>query len=286
METEISRILVGVEGDREGRDAVALGVTLARVLDATLVLAGIYKTALGPASYGYELASRKETEQRLERVAAGLPDDVRHETRTAVAMSVVQGLHELAEHAGAGLLVIGPTRHNRLVRVLSGDLTTALFQAAPCAVAIAPEGAAESLPDDAPRTIGVAYVPTLEGTDALATGAELARRTGGRLRILHAGPADAVEEALLEGARCAVADAGDAGFDVAVETVLLDGLEPAELLRTAAEDLDLLVMGSRGYGPALRTLLGSVTAAVVHTCPCPVLVVPRGARVPAALAIS
>jgi nucleotide-binding universal stress UspA family protein len=284
VETEISRILVGVEGDREGRDAVALGVTLARVFGAKLVLAGIYKTALGPASYGYELASRKETEQRLERVAAGLPDDVRHETRTAVAMSVVQGLHELAEHTGAGLLVIGPTRHNRLVRVLSGDLTTALFQAAPCAVAIAPEGAAESLPDDAPRTIGVAYVPTLEGTDALATGAELARRAGGRLRILHAGPADAVEEALLEGARLAVADAGDAGF--AVETVLLDGLEPAELLRTAAEDLDLLVMGSRGYGPALRTLLGSVTAAVVHTCPCPVLVVPRGARVPAALAIS
>jgi nucleotide-binding universal stress UspA family protein len=66
---------------------------------------------------------------------------------------------------------------------------------------------------------------------------------------------------------------------ISVETLLLDGVEPDVLLRAAGEDLRLLVMGSRGYGPARRALLGSVSAGVVHDIACPVMVVPRGARV-------
>jgi nucleotide-binding universal stress UspA family protein len=95
------------------------------------------------------------------------------------------------------------------------------------------------------------------------------------VRILHAGPATAASEQLLEDARSTV----PAG--VAAETVLLDGVAPDALLREASQDLRLLVMGSRGYGPARRVLLGSVSAGVVHGAACPVLVVPRGARVPA-----
>jgi nucleotide-binding universal stress UspA family protein len=38
---------------------------------------------------------------------------------------------------------------------------------------------------------------------------------------------------------------------------------------------DLLVAGSRGYGPVRRVLLGSVSTQLVHQAHCPVLVVPR-----------
>jgi len=48
---------------------------------------------------------------------------------------------------------------------------------------------------------------------------------------------------------------------------------------------DLLMVGSRSYGPFARTLLGSVSSTLIHTAPCPVLVVPRPhhAKVPAEL---
>jgi nucleotide-binding universal stress UspA family protein len=41
--------------------------------------------------------------------------------------------------------------------------------------------------------------------------------------------------------------------------------------------VDLLVVGSRGYGPAMRTMLGSVAAELIARAPCPVLVYPRAA---------
>lgn len=51
---------------------------------------------------------------------------------------------------------------------------------------------------------------------------------------------------------------------------------PAETLASACEDgVDLLVAGSRGYGPLARVLLGSVTTGLTGMAPCPVIVVPR-----------
>ena len=65
---------------------------------------------------------------------------------------------------------------------------------------------------------------------------------------------------------------------VSTESLLLHG-DPAETLAEATSDLDLLVLGSRGYGPVKGTLLGSVSARVMAAASCPVLVVPRGAGV-------
>jgi nucleotide-binding universal stress UspA family protein len=50
----------------------------------------------------------------------------------------------------------------------------------------------------------------------------------------------------------------------------------ANELAYAGNDLDLLVTGSRGYGPARRLMLGSTSARLVREAPCPVLVLARG----------
>jgi nucleotide-binding universal stress UspA family protein len=51
---------------------------------------------------------------------------------------------------------------------------------------------------------------------------------------------------------------------------------PAETLAEACGDgVDLLVAGSRRYGPLARVLLGSASAKLIELSPSPVLVVPR-----------
>ncbi|MFP5366741.1 MAG: universal stress protein [Actinomycetes bacterium] len=53
---------------------------------------------------------------------------------------------------------------------------------------------------------------------------------------------------------------------------------PATVLLKAAEDADLLVVGSRGFGGFTGLLLGSVSTQVLHHSPCPVLVVRTRSR--------
>jgi nucleotide-binding universal stress UspA family protein len=54
--------------------------------------------------------------------------------------------------------------------------------------------------------------------------------------------------------------------------------EPVQkLLEDAEMGVDLLVLGSRGFGPVMRLLIGSVSSRVIREAPCPVLVVPRPA---------
>ena len=69
------------------------------------------------------------------------------------------------------------------------------------------------------------------------------------------------------------------GTDVAIEAEVFIG-EPAEALTTVSGNLDLLVMGSRGYGPLKAVLLGGVSRQVAAQAHCPVIVLPRGVRAP------
>jgi nucleotide-binding universal stress UspA family protein len=50
------------------------------------------------------------------------------------------------------------------------------------------------------------------------------------------------------------------------------------LAAASASGVDLLVAGSRGYGPLHAVVAGSVSRHLAHHAACPVLVVPRGAR--------
>ncbi len=68
------------------------------------------------------------------------------------------------------------------------------------------------------------------------------------------------------------------GIDAAGE-MLRGEAGPALVAWAAESDVDLIVVGSRGYGPVARVLLGSVAAKLMREAPCPVLVVPRPAGV-------
>ena len=61
---------------------------------------------------------------------------------------------------------------------------------------------------------------------------------------------------------------------VSCSTVAADGLAVDEICRRASEsDAQLIVVGSHGWGAARRLFSGSVSTGLVHSAPCPVLVV-------------
>jgi nucleotide-binding universal stress UspA family protein len=77
--------------------------------------------------------------------------------------------------------------------------------------------------------------------------------------------ADVAESAEAEGVRCS--------------TVVAQGFAVEEICRKAGEyDAQLIVVGSHGWGAARRLLSGSVSTGLVHSAPCPVLVVRPRAR--------
>ena len=81
-----------------------------------------------------------------------------------------------------------------------------------------------------------------------------------------------VEELLGEVAEAA----GEAG--VKCSTIAAEGVASDEICRIASErGAQLIAVGSHGWGAAKRFLSGSVSTGLVHTAPCPVLVV-RGTR--------
>jgi nucleotide-binding universal stress UspA family protein len=67
------------------------------------------------------------------------------------------------------------------------------------------------------------------------------------------------------------------GVEVEIDAVIGD---PAEVLVDLSRHIDLLVCGSRGYGPVRGVLLGSVSRRIVREVHRPVTVLPRGVRAP------
>ena len=148
------------------------------------------------------------------------------------------------------------------------------------AVAIAPTGCREQ--PRWVRRIGVGYDGSPESRHALRVGRALARETGARLSGFQAvwlpsylfigstPDEDTSLENMLAEARAELA-----ALDV--EPHVTDG-RAAEELALYSTSLDLLVVGSRSYGPLGRAVHGSTTQQLVGSARCPLLVLTSGTR--------
>jgi nucleotide-binding universal stress UspA family protein len=293
-------VLVGYDPIACDRAPVAFGVAAARFTGAPLTIVsvhGVREDRLAARQMGEELLA--DAAETLEELEAELhAQGVAAEYRDVEGTSAPRALHELAEAEDAGLLVIGSTRHGAVGRLLPGSTAQRLMHGAPCPIAVVPH---EWKPGNGLKTIGVAYVDTDEGREALRGAHALARRAGAALRVLSVArvrfAAHAETEPRTAGrrgkdfdevegehrvlaekaARDAVAELeGDVAVDVDAFTE-----DPAQTLIDVSESLDLLVCGSRGYGPLRAVLLGGVSRRVAAEARCPVILLPRG--VPASL---
>jgi nucleotide-binding universal stress UspA family protein len=287
------KFIVGYDGSDQAQDALELGRMLAGATGASLLLVHVFRRDI-PIVPGWEAhidAVRAESERVLDDAVSKL-EGVEVETHAVGSSSPAWGLQELAETEGADLIVVGTSHRGRIGRVLPGTTSDRLFAGAPCAVAIAPLGFSDRSADDL-RVIGVAFDGSGESEAALAEAARLGEAARATLRVfavaepnIHFGypPVPATydhEEALRsmkEHLDHVMAKALEAlPRELRASGQVLSG-NAAELIASKAEEgVDLLVTGSRGYGPARRVLIGSVSSKLARSSPSPLMVVPRTA---------
>jgi nucleotide-binding universal stress UspA family protein len=268
-------VIVGVDGGPTGADAVALAKVLV-AQDGELALAHVYALtpyrgasgAYGPAEHAASMALLEQA-----REAAGVDAELVDIT----ASSVGRGLHYLSETREADLLVVGSSAQGLVGRVLVGDITRGALIGAPCAVAVAPIGHADAT--GALATIGVGYDGTPESEAALALARELAAIRGASVSVLTVVEPSAVAGLLRTADE---ADYEEEIADARAALAKLEGVEGQVVMGWAGEELasfgehvDLLIVGSRAYGPIRRLMFGGVATHLASNAPCPLVVLPR-----------
>jgi nucleotide-binding universal stress UspA family protein len=272
------RIVVGYNATPQGDDGIALGVRLAEATGADLILGYVFpqQPPWFSSTRPYQRALREETRGVFDAASDLVPDSIHHQALPLGSGSPARGLHDLAEGEHGDLLVLGSTHRGPAGRVLIGTVAEVLLTGAPCAVAIAPHGYRERGSEPI-ATVGAAFDGSPEGETVLDHADRLARSLECSLRAIAVAEAHLLRHDdsphPLEGRLAQAVE--DLGRSHDTETLLLKG-EPAKALAEAGGDVDLLIAGSRGYGPMRHVLLGSVSARLMRSCPCPLIVVPRG----------
>ena len=284
----MSTILIGVDPTARSEDAIALGRRFARPGAGRVIVASVT-----PA----DRPRRDEAHATVRRMSGLLAGVAPERIRTAVVAgrTPAQALYELAGTERASVLVVGSTHRVRLGRTQPGGTGERLLRGAPCAVALAPHGYRSQAEQPISR-VGVAFDGSTESRAAFAAALSAAQAGGAVLEVITVmgtpfdGPGVV---AAAPGLSFVLADANaelrrqqqDAMTDlpggVRAEPVELEG-EPAAALAEHSAGLDLLFVGSRGYGPLRAVVEGGTSGALLRLADCPVIVLPRGLEAPLA----
>lgn len=295
-------IVIGFDGGQSGLDAVAFGMRWCRSTGDSAVVAGVYPSEMPSAlaqAYGaydrdWNAFEREEVQILLDEAKPHVSPDVSTTFEPVASTSSANGLATLAKRTGAGLVVLGSHRHTQERHTLPGSTGERILHGSPWPVAIVPRRYHDTVVDEPFRTVTVAYIDTPDGHEALTWAAGLAERTGAELRAVTVidKPSDRYLRKAEETASEFAAKAGESSLKTAQAAV---GALPHSIRRTVMvlagpvvdvlatlglerPDLatDVLVVGSRGYGPVRRTLLGGVSHHLVLHTRVPLIVVPRG----------
>jgi nucleotide-binding universal stress UspA family protein len=283
-------VIVGVDGSPASDAAVSWAAHEAVIRDVSLTLMHVANPAASTWSQAPLLDDFAEWQTaegrsilanglKIARDTAGDGVQILIDTEFLTA-ATVPTLVDLS--SDATLIVVGTNGRGALARGLLGSVSSGLVRHAHCSVAV--------IHDEAPLMPHPAQAPVLVGIDgspsselAMAIAFDEASRRHVDLIALHAWcdaetsdfpsvdwPEVKAEEKkrLMTGAL--------AGWlkrypDVTVQTRLVRG-RPARALVETSESAQLVVVGSHGRNALTRTLLGSVSNAVVQSVRAPVIV--------------
>jgi len=289
------RVVVGYDGSPQADLAVSWAAAEAalRGRGLTIVHAILPSVAAGSLGAGLapspELIGQLETNahDQLEALATTLrPLDV----LTSVTIGGPSGvLLEASETAD--VVVVGSRGRGGFASLILGSVAAQVAAHAACPVVTI-----RKAPADDAREIVVGIDATPGSESALAFAFDEASRHGWTLIAVHAWDIPAYDLLVVPNGPVPVglADVADeevrmsaevlAGFrdsypDVEVQEHLVKG-PPVSSILTASTNPAMIVVGTRGHGPTVGALLGSISNGVLHKATVPVAVVPRPAAVP------
>jgi nucleotide-binding universal stress UspA family protein len=293
-------VLVGIDGTPSGLEALALGSAFAVLTGSPLLLGAVIGYQGGAFAGRLVWLPQTETDRWLRDAADRLEDFIPWSSETMLSTSAAHGLIDLAESKHAAMIVLGSNRHGPVGHVLAGSTARRVAHGSPCPVAIAPHDW-RTQPPDVPLTFGVGVGDAPESRDALALAARFAELGHAPLKLftavqaaspahpMYAATGTSYERLRRErydtGQRTAHDAVEAVAPEVTPEIVVVEG-DPVECLVRASHDLDVLVVGSRRFGPLRSALLGSVSSPLIERAACPVVIVPRGVHAEAADAVA
>ncbi|MFL6141816.1 MAG: universal stress protein [Labedaea sp.] len=280
-------IVVAVDGSDSALAAVRWAATEAQRQRRALRI--VHTDDWPPPAYGPVFVDRATLPEVIQAATATMLADaaravaqadpgVRYETE-ALRGPAAARLRELSR--SAALLVLGSRGLGGFTGLLAGSVAVALAAHAHCPVAVV-RGAR---PADGPVVVGIDGSPASE--QAIGFAFEQAALRGAELVAVHAW--SEVVYPLYDGAylpdidwRPVEEQAGEllaerlAGWqekypEVTVRRVV-ERNHPASALLAAARSAQLLVVGSRGRGGFTGLMLGSISQAMIHHAPCPIVI--------------
>ena len=252
------RVLVGYDRTDGAEDAVALCAAICTA-DAHVELVDVLPDP-GVPSETFRLMTSKEFPIPADffgAAASRLPGR-EVSTLTYLGSSPARVLESIAVEGGFDLIVVGSPHRGTVGRILAGSVSESLLHGSPVPVLTAPHGYAEapSASASGPRTIAVGYDGGAESRQALAYGEAIAAQTGATLDVLTVQrPVDPVGGAIAytmslpqdvdEIQRQALHEVDPA---IHLRRQALDGQAADAIAEACRHGVDLLVLGSRGYG--------------------------------------
>ena len=278
------RYVVGYGGDKRSKDAVRLGVALARAFDAQLELVCVLRAddpfqGVYPPVGDISSVLRQQASGWLAEAQDLIPDDVVVRSHIRTSPSVAIGLLDAVHEFGASLLVVGAASGKYAARFRLGPVANTLLHSAPVPVALAPRG----YQGDEPITRLYAGIGSRSGGRRILEESEqVLARTGLELVLVNFLPLDGVhgepEEALTRANTMLTEAAREIGEHHSVGVHVATG---KNLKKTVAE-LDwkpggVLFVGSSRLAGEQQLFLGTTAARILNHLPIPMLVLPTTA---------
>jgi nucleotide-binding universal stress UspA family protein len=287
------KILVGIQPDEQGDDALACAEALARSMRADVVLAHVHptpwrahnETAVDAEWRAYLVEQARAT---LNRSVGRLTRDVLHDLRVHAHTSSGRGLIEVAEEVGASIVVIGSAPGGEHEHLAMGSTSGQLLHGATVPVLLTPTGYVYRKVAILPSRVTVAYQRSLDSAEALHAAIQLCKRTGAPLRLvtlvvqpprLLPSFASALDELRSDARNFLDQALVEAPFSTRLTAEIAEG-EDFEHAMAAVDCYpdEILVCGSGTAGPLRRVFLGDTAQKILRVATVPVLVVPRHAE--------
>ncbi|QPK78760.1 universal stress protein [Corynebacterium lizhenjunii] len=282
-------IVVGYVATDFGRDALRLGIALAKDRDVNLEIvmvapehnsfSGIY-----PHDRGYCSILEEQLAGWLQEALDEVPDGIHATARIYPGESEAAALNAAAEELEADLIVVGARKGGLLGRFQMGSAVNVLLHSGSVPIALAPRG--YNYPGPITR-ISTFFGPRPGTSDVIAIGLDRARRREIPLRLvslvlsgesdMHGLGTDVLSAVSAYGNRKlgevakSMLDAGHA------TTAVASGMDVEDALsRLDWEEGELAFVGSSRMAVPGRLFLGSTASRMLRSIPIPMVVVPAG----------